>query len=113
MERPSGGLQIVIKQEGRVVRRCLKCHLQDPDHLVWDCPWWKGCCLCGFCGHWKHECMAPHARCMAWYYAMDPWHQHYGGICPISRIIKRNGTRYDVQDMDAREALFEDYNWEA
>jgi hypothetical protein len=49
---------------------------------------------------------------MGWYCTMDPWHCHYGGICPISHIIKRNGAEYDVEDMDAREALFEGYNWE-
>jgi hypothetical protein len=113
VERPGGGLQIVIEQEGRVVHHCPKCHLQNPDHLMWDCPQWKGCHLCGFFGHWKHKCIAPHKRCMAWYCAVDPWHQHYRGIYPISRIIKRNGAKYDAQDMDAGEALFKDYNWEA
>jgi hypothetical protein len=49
---------------------------------------------------------------MGWYCAMDPWHCHYGGICPISYIIKRSGAKYNVEDVDAREALFEGYNWE-
>jgi hypothetical protein len=50
---------------------------------------------------------------MGWYCAVEPWHCHYGGICPISRIIKRNGAEYDTDEVDAGEALFEDYNWEA
>jgi hypothetical protein len=50
---------------------------------------------------------------MGWYCAVEPWHHYYGGICPISRIIKRNRAKYDAEDMDAGKALFKDYNWEA
>jgi hypothetical protein len=77
-----------------------------------DCPRWRGCYLCGFFGYWKQDCTAPHARCMGWYCMVKLWHRHYRGICPISCIIKRNGAEYDAEEVDTREALFEDYNWE-
>jgi hypothetical protein len=57
--------------------------------------------------------MVPHARCMGWYYTVEPWHHYYRGICPISCIIKRGGAKYDTEDIDTGETFYKDYNWEA
>jgi hypothetical protein len=105
------------KRKGKHSFYCSKCNRDGVDHRYEDCPLWRECLYCQKKGHYSHDCHHPHARCTVHRCQVFPDHQYYGRNCPVKATelqpITHLWDEYDVDDVDAGEALWEDIDWES